>query len=219
MTTAHKPTWNAAVGSDEQGGTLRGPSSRMISAKNLPSHTKLHYRKEGQNAPSDLQGRNFREDLEERERQVSAKREDETSRPLEEVKRRRIEEPKEPTFNPLDRDDPDSFEESSESTSKSDSEEAELMREVEKLTQEREEEKRRLDEERRAAELQNKAEGILRGNPLLNPDKEDFNLKKKWNDDVVFKHQSRSEPVKKQRFINDTTRNDFHRKFLNKYVK
>jgi len=77
----------------------------------------------------------------------------------------------------------------------------------------------RLEEERRTAELQSKADGILRGNPLLNAERDDFNIKKRWYDDVVFKHQSRSEPVKKQRFINDTTRNDFHRKFMNKYIK
>lgn len=41
----------------------------------------------------------------------------------------------------------------------------------------------------------------------------------RWYDDVVFKHQARNEPAKKQRFINDTTRNDFHRKFLGKYVR
>lgn len=44
MTTAHKPTWNSAQGSDEQGGSLRGPQSRMVSSKDLPGHTKLHYR-------------------------------------------------------------------------------------------------------------------------------------------------------------------------------
>jgi protein CWC15 len=104
-------------------------------------------------------------------------------------------------------------------TTISDSEEAELLKEFAKITQEREAERQRMDDERRAAELQTKADGIMRGNPLLNPEREDYNIKKKWYDDVVFKHQSRSEPVKKQRFINDTTRNDFHRKFLNKYVK
>jgi len=35
----------------------------------------------------------------------------------------------------------------------------------------------------------------------------------------VFKNQSRDEPKYEKRFINDTTRNDFHRKFLDKYVR
>lgn len=102
----------------------------------------------------------------------------------------------------------------------SDSEEAELLKEFEKIQKEREAERQRLEEDRRAAEIQSTADGIMRGNPLLHSTGgEDYTLKKKWYDDVVFKHQSRSEPVKKQRFINDTTRNDFHRKFLSKYVK
>ena len=31
--------------------------------------------------------------------------------------------------------------------------------------------------------------------------------------------QARGEGPTKKRFVNDTIRNDFHRKFLNKYVK
>lgn len=44
-------------------------------------------------------------------------------------------------------------------------------------------------------------------------------LKRKWNDDVVFKNQSRDEPSRRAEFINDTIRNDFHRSFLKKYVR
>ncbi|GAU24495.1 hypothetical protein TSUD_156070 [Trifolium subterraneum] len=41
----------------------------------------------------------------------------------------------------------------------------------------------------------------------------------KWDDDVVFKNQARGETKLAKRFINDTIRNDFHRKFLHKYMK
>lgn len=41
----------------------------------------------------------------------------------------------------------------------------------------------------------------------------------RWDDDVVFKNQARGELKPAKRFINDTIRNDFHRKFLNKYMK
>lgn len=41
----------------------------------------------------------------------------------------------------------------------------------------------------------------------------------RWNDDVVFKGQARTEPETKKRFVNDTIRNDFHRRFLTKYIK
>ena len=44
-------------------------------------------------------------------------------------------------------------------------------------------------------------------------------VKRKWNDDVVFRHQTRTEPETKKRFVNDTIRNDFHRSFLKKYIQ
>jgi protein CWC15 len=44
-------------------------------------------------------------------------------------------------------------------------------------------------------------------------------VKRKWNDDVVFRQQTRSEPETKKRFVNDTIRNDFHRSFLKKYIQ
>lgn len=78
-------------------------------------------RKEGQNAPGELKGRDFRQELEEKERRLKDKRKPDE---LEEGenKKRRIEAPKkeEPQFNPLDRDDPDSSDESSSGSSSSD---------------------------------------------------------------------------------------------------
>ena len=41
----------------------------------------------------------------------------------------------------------------------------------------------------------------------------------RWDDDVVFKNQAREPKKEARRFINDTVRNDFHRKFLQRYVK
>merc|ERR1712146_399324 len=38
-------------------------------------------------------------------------------------------------------------------------------------------------------------------------------LSRRWDDDVVFKNQARDEPKLKKRFVNDTIRNDFHRRF------
>merc|ERR1712228_158318 len=45
-----------------------------------------------------------------------------------------------------------------------------------------------------------------------------FNLKRSWTEDTVFKNQG-NEPKKKKRFINDTIRSDFHRKFMHRYIK
>lgn len=44
-------------------------------------------------------------------------------------------------------------------------------------------------------------------------------VKRRWDDDVVFKNQARGEPKAHKRFINDTIRSDFHRRFLTRYIK
>jgi len=66
-------------------------------------------------------------------------------------------------------------------------------------------------------------EEILRGNPLLNltsaTTDSSFTVKRRWNDDVVFKNQSRDARKVKKRFINDTIRSDFHKNFLRKYIQ
>lgn len=41
----------------------------------------------------------------------------------------------------------------------------------------------------------------------------------RWDDDVVFKNQARSEPKAQRRFINDTIRSDFHKRFLQRYIR
>ena len=46
-----------------------------------------------------------------------------------------------------------------------------------------------------------------------------FAVKRRWDDDVVFKNQAREPKKEGRRFINDTVRNDFNRKFLSKYIK
>lgn len=99
------------------------------------------------------------------------------------------------------------------------------MRELEKIKREREEERVRKEEaERKAAEQASRSE-ILEGNPLLQGAASsragggNAAMKRRWNDDVVFKNQSRNEPALQKRFINDTIRNDFHRRFLNQYIQ
>ena len=41
MTTAHRPTWQAAKGGEEQGGSRIFAPMRQFSAKDAPSHTTL----------------------------------------------------------------------------------------------------------------------------------------------------------------------------------
>ncbi len=54
---------------------------------------------------------------------------------------------------------------------------------------------------------------VIRGNPLVLGGQEqeqeqelNFGIKRRWDDDVVFKNQDRGAPKKQQRFINDTIR-------------
>ena len=42
--------------------------------------------------------------------------------------------------------------------------------------------------------------------------------KRRWDDDVVFRNQA-NEPKVQRRFINDTVRSDFHKRFLNRYIR
>ncbi|CAN7010756.1 unnamed protein product [Brassica rapa subsp. trilocularis] len=69
------------------------------------------------------------------------------------------------------------------------------------------------EKQQQMEELNAKEEELLKGNPLLN------NTPTSWDDDVVFKNQARGEMKAPKRFINDTIRNDFHRKFLHRYMK
>ncbi|KAK9361482.1 Pre-mRNA-splicing factor Cwf15/Cwc15 [Lipomyces starkeyi] len=120
-------------------------------------------------------------------------------------------------------------EEDSESESEAEDEEdeedetAELMRELERIKRERAAEKERQERERQTAEAAEREQQAIRGNPLLS-----FNdgfvssskPAKRWDEDVVFKNQAKGVDDKpKGGFINDMLRSDFHRKFMNKYVK
>ena len=72
-----------------------------------------------------------------------------------------------------------------------------------------------------------RADELATGNPLLDladggsgaPANADFKTKRRWDDDVVFRNQARDAPKVGKRFINDTIRSDFHKRFLNKYIK
>ena len=91
---------------------------------------------------------------------------------------------------------------------------AALMRELEKIKKERAEAKAKEERERAAEEEEQREIDVARGNPLLN--KADFTMKRRWDDDVVFKNQASGteDRNKKKEFINDMLRSDFHKKFM-----
>jgi len=75
------------------------------------------------------------------------------------------------------------------------------------------------EEEALAAKARETA--ALTGNPLLASSTKSTTarVKRRWDDDVVFRNQARDEKRPRKRFINDAIRSDFHRKFLNKYIQ
>jgi protein CWC15 len=97
---------------------------------------------------------------------------------------------------------------------------AALYAELAKIKAERAAEKARQEAEAEAKNRDERDHALATGNPLLNSGPKDFTVKRRWDDDVIFKNQSRGVDEKpKNRFVNDMLRSDFHKKFLNKYVK
>ncbi|CEG43883.1 pre-mrna-splicing factor cwc15 [Plasmopara halstedii] len=239
MTTAHRPTWHAAVGQSNEGGWHAGGKlSDQISARDLPAHRRLKLRQVGQGTANEVELMDLREELERKEEkyEVEKGRKINTAqdklRRLEENKKilllgdaetnERESQLKKVASKYDDADDGADSENSSDGDSDSDDddEEAELMLELEKIKREREEERLRKEEEERKITEQRSREEILQGNPLTQQQAAgSAKMKRRWNDDVVFKNQSRNEPEVKKRFINDTIRNDFHRRFLSKYIQ
>ena len=180
-------------------GSAAAPSLQY-SSRDLNSHTKLKLRAMGQGAPEEVEQRDLRAELFElearrgREGAVEAAYDDDVDVVL----------------TTLGDDD-----EEGNAPSEDDEDDTEaLLRELEKIKQEREAEKqRKLEEEQRQ-----KYEKSVSANPLIASPS--FAVKRRWDDDVVFKNQASSVVDKpSKRFINDTLRSDFHRKFLNRYIK
>ncbi|EYU27462.1 hypothetical protein ABFS82_13G156200 [Erythranthe guttata] len=221
MTTAARPTWAPAKGGNEQGGArIFGPSQKY-SSRDIAAHTTLKPRREGQDTQDELQRRNLRDELEDRERRHFSSKEDRERRKggqlLLEGSRRELEDRIVPRSVDADDVDAESDDSDDEDDDDGDDEEA-LLAELERLRKEKAEQKEREERQRQEEELQAKEEQLLRGNPLIN-NPTSFSVKRRWDDDVVFKNQARGETKLAKRFINDTIRSDFHRKFLHKYMK
>jgi len=115
----------------------------------------------------------------------------------------------------------------------SDDEEALLMAELEAIKKEKKLAKEREEEMERKRTDMIQEEAIRTGNPLMseqwsginmnnasksNDSEVSFNLKKNWTEDTVFRNQAPTQPTQR-RFINDTIRSDFHKKFMQRYIK
>ncbi|KAG6004529.1 complexed with cef1p [Claviceps maximensis] len=244
MTTAHRPTFDPARGKE----ALRGPAYHQ---RLQPAHTQLKFRQAGQGGDADeyptrdlaaellaAEAVHFSKtksghhpllhDADDDEASIVAaetsgnhqkRRPSSSSNASQEdydAKRRRILE----ESRAVDADDSDEASDSDSNSSDSDDdEEAELARELERVRREREEKKKKEEAERVKVETEAREKDIALGNPLLN--KTDFTMKRRWDDDVVFKNQARGteEKGKKKEFVNDLLRSDFHRRFMGKYVR
>ena len=107
--------------------------------------------------------------------------------------------------------------------SEDDEDEAALLREYVKIKQEREDIQKKKEEEKAREREEAENEEIMNDNPLYNKDEEEnegvYSLQRKWYDETVFKNQARIQKKEKKRFINDTVRSDFHRDFMNRFIK
>ncbi|TCD64779.1 hypothetical protein EIP91_003639 [Steccherinum ochraceum] len=110
---------------------------------------------------------------------------------------------------------------------------AELLRELEKIKRERAEEKERQEREQSASTAAVREAEIATANPLLNlaaalgqtPNGVNttvpgtFAVKRRWDDDLIFKNQAMHNKDKNGQFVNDLLRTEFHKKFMAKFIK
>ena len=68
MTTAHRPTYHPAVGSANAGGFRFHTPRQTVHSRDLTAHTKLKLRQPGQSSQQELQQRDLRQELIDRER-------------------------------------------------------------------------------------------------------------------------------------------------------
>ncbi|KXT16661.1 hypothetical protein AC579_8028 [Pseudocercospora musae] len=251
MTTAHRPTFDPARGKEAARGeayhqrllpahkTLKfrqagqGTSAeqarRDMRAELLKAESKHFAKKEGRDNDDDDEHIAPPKQIEAGEgeaggvkRQISDVQQEgsgdvEAEEDYEAKKRRVLEETRD-----IDADsDSSSSSEESDSEDDEEDESAELMRELAKIKAERAEKAAKEAAEQAKKEEEQREKDIALGNPLLNPKKEEYGVKRRWDDDVVFKNQARGteERCKEKRFVNDLLRSDFHKRFMDKYVR
>lgn len=172
-------------------------------------------RESGQGTSDEIRTRDLRKELEEREESVKTSKQSSSAvrRAIEaNAKRQKFEQ------NP-DADDPVDSDNSDDDDSDDDT--AALMAELNKIKSERAQDEAKREAERAQEEERIRMENILSGNPLLNYSSAQKSgapkVKRRWNDDVVFKNCARNE-TDKTGFVNDSLRSEFHRKFMSKYI-
>jgi protein CWC15 len=190
----------------------------------LPAHTKLKLRQKGQRADGNSETKaQLKRILFEREeehlRKIGKYEAKEASPRLTTTSEREkiLAETRD-----IDASDSDTSQDESASDSGSDSEsedETELLKqELAKIKAERDAARRKEEEELARAEQEKREREIAYGNPLLNAGT-GFEVKRSWMEDTVFKNQAKADTKESSGFVNDMIRSEFHRKFMDKYVK
>lgn len=255
MTTAARPTFDPAKGGKGVKDRNIGKLSHLVSARDLPSHLTLKERAPGQDTADEIQGRDLKAELEEREK-IAQIEKSKTSQykyvpSLEQAtqiklaikaeKDREREAKKEallsgesvidndelsqkvPTIvnarkvaqldQDLDFGSDNDLSESDFTDEDDEDDPEELMAELNRIKQERlaEEEER----ERESREREDKVRSSYDDDNAST-----FSVKRRWDEDVPFKNCSRDAPdPKKKLYVNDTLRQEFHKRFMDKYIR
>eukprot|EP00922_Rhytidocystis_sp_ex-Travisia-forbesii_P039189 GHVS01058320.1.p1 GENE.GHVS01058320.1~~GHVS01058320.1.p1 ORF type:complete len:231 (+),score=52.45 GHVS01058320.1:89-781(+) len=229
MTTAHRPTWQQAMGGESQGGNRMAATGKQ-SARDIPGHKSLktrHHTSSSFSRKSDA-----RRTLDDRESLHKHKQQRLNTLTSSAASSRSAESAAQPALEdnafPEDADD-DGPAAAVGGSSDEEDEEAELRRELEAIKQERLEDERKKKLEYDKEHEDETRDKILRGNPLLtnqpvtsegtdDSGEMSVGIGRAWDDDVVFKNQTKGKLKQKKTFINDAVRSDFHKKFMTKYI-
>jgi len=220
MTTAHRPTFDPARGGTGRNEGDLAKLSRQYSSRDMPSETKLKYRQVGQSHPDEVISKSLRRDIEDRE-SISAKdrrSKESFTNSSSSVKKQKLDIDQ----TNIDADDAlDELDDELSDLEQESDDEAELMAELDRIRKERASEKAAKEDRERIEQERIRQENILHGNPLLSESSSDFKVKRRWDDDVIFKNCARGLDERKREptFINDAIRSEFHRKFMEKYIK
>uniref|UniRef100_A0AC35U1Z0 MFS domain-containing protein n=1 Tax=Rhabditophanes sp. KR3021 TaxID=114890 RepID=A0AC35U1Z0_9BILA len=231
MTTAHRPTFDPARGGTGRGESEYGKLTQQFSSKDMPAHKTLKYREGDQIPEVALSKKELKRQLEARE--VKAIESGASRKGAhngvgsfgESSSKKSKYDSVDGNVNTLEStDDAENSDQSGEdSGSESEDDEAALLAELAKIKKARAQEKVKKEEERVAEEERIRMDSFKNGNPLLNLEKTSskggFKVKRRWDDDVIFKNCAKGQDKdKRSTFINDSLRSEFHRKFMDKYI-
>ncbi|QRW25367.1 cell cycle control protein Cwf15/Cwc15 [Rhizoctonia solani] len=223
MSTAHRPTWDPAQAKDVKSG------SRQYSSRDMASQTKLKFSNATpvaaiENGPSEEEDpASKRQKMLQEALELDRDDDDDDAKVQDKGKGKA-------TADDMDVDDDDDDDEDEDSDDDED-ETAQLLAELERIKRERAAEEERKAREVSEGKARDLEEEIATRNPLLNLEAAlgqgsksgkpgTFAVKKRWDDDVIFKNQAvNSSDSPNGQFVNDLLRTEFHRKFMAKFIK